>query len=334
MTRHGFPLARVAALVLPSLLVAGPVQAAPSEQDRERAEVARAIDSSIGWFARKDFDLSFRVHSSGPDLFLFQPRSTDTIRSGEQFRKFSEVFRDPGFTYLRHEVKDLRVNLARKEKVAWFSALLDDCATIEGKEGCWKDARWTGVLEKRKGQWVIVQAHFSFAAPPERSAIPEAEARALSAKARNSLTPSGAYPEIERVIRAGIAWAETKDTALLYGTRAQDENLLVFPPHAKSPVVGFEAFRKRGEALWLRPDFEATGYDINDVRIHLSPRGTVAWFSAVLDDWCEIAGRADGWKGVRWTGVLEKRQGRWLYVQGHFSFATDQLAPPKPAPEP
>ena len=28
----------------------------------------------------------------------------------------------------------------------------------------WKNTRWTGVLEKREGRWVMAQQHFSFAA--------------------------------------------------------------------------------------------------------------------------------------------------------------------------
>jgi hypothetical protein len=27
----------------------------------------------------------------------------------------------------------------------------------------WENTRWTGVLEKRDGRWVIIQQHFSFA---------------------------------------------------------------------------------------------------------------------------------------------------------------------------
>ena len=34
----------------------------------------------------------------------------------------------------------------------------------DGQPGCWQDTRWTGVLEKRDGRWVIMQMHFSFAA--------------------------------------------------------------------------------------------------------------------------------------------------------------------------
>jgi hypothetical protein len=33
-----------------------------------------------------------------------------------------------------------------------------------------------------------------------------------------------------------------------------------------------------------------------------------------------------GWKDTRWTGVLEKRNGKWLIVQMHFSFASDKVA--------
>ena len=323
------PFALSGFLLVPWLVVLDPEppRAGAPPSGAADAAVARAIDESIGWFRDKDFDLLFRVHAPGPEFFLYQPRAADTVRSGAEFRAFAEVFRREGFTYLRHEVKELRIHRARVEDVAWFSALLDDCALVDGRESCWRDARWTGVLEKRAGAWVIVQGHLSFAAEPARAAVPPEEARAGAAAARDSLSPSGAHPEVERVIRAGFAWAKTKDTALLFGTRSQGDDLFVFGPTSREPVVGFEAFREKAKALWLKDDFAAKGFDIRDLRIRLSPRKSVAWFSAVVDDWCEIAGRPDGWKDVRWTGVLEKRGGRWLYVQGHFSFAADRLAP-------
>jgi len=331
----------VRALLLAALLVSpapspagtssAPPRVAPVAASSDEAAIARTVDDSIGWFRTKDFDLLFRVHSPGPDLFLFQPDSTDTVTSGEAFRTFAEVFRRPGFTYLRHEVKELRIRRARAEDVAWFSARLDDCATIDGRVGCWKDARWTGVVEKRAGRWVIVQAHFSLAADPARVAVPPEAAREGAARATNRIEPAGRRPEIEAVIRASFSWARTKDTALLFGTRAQDEDLFVQGPYASGPLVGFEAFRARAKELWLRDGFAATGYDVRELRIHVSPKGTVAWFSAVVDDWCEVDGRPDGWKDVRWTGVLEVRGAAWRYVQGHFSYASDRPAPPPAA---
>jgi len=53
--------------------------------------------------------------------------------------------------------------------VAWFSAILDDCGEFKGRAGCWKDTRYTGVLEKREGKWVFCQMHFSFAVDKVRA---------------------------------------------------------------------------------------------------------------------------------------------------------------------
>jgi len=50
----------------------------------------------------------------------------------------------------------------------------------------------------------------------------------------------------------------------------------------------------------------------------------VAWFFCILDDINEWKGQPATWENTRWTGVLEKRDGRWVTVQQHFSFANDK----------
>jgi len=47
--------------------------------------------------------------------------------------------------------------------VAWWYCMLDDINEWDGQPASWENTRWTGVLEKREGKWVIVQMHFSFA---------------------------------------------------------------------------------------------------------------------------------------------------------------------------
>jgi hypothetical protein len=69
----------------------------------------------------------------------------------------------PKFKATHFDLRNLRINFSRSGDVAWFSAILDDCGEWEGKPDCWKDTRWTGILEKRDGDWLIVQVHFSFA---------------------------------------------------------------------------------------------------------------------------------------------------------------------------
>ena len=139
-------------------------EAASADPEAEKAAIAKAIDASIGWFKDKDFDLLFSVMADDPDLFMFQPRWDSTVHGIQQFRANSEIWRDPANKYVSHQVSDLRIHRHPSGEVAWFSAVLDDCGDYGGKVGCWKDTRWTGVLEKREGRWVIMQMHFSFAA--------------------------------------------------------------------------------------------------------------------------------------------------------------------------
>jgi L-ascorbate metabolism protein UlaG (beta-lactamase superfamily) len=125
--------------------------------------------------------------------------------------------------------------------------------------------------------------------------------------------------QIEKAIHACIGWAKTKDFGLLYGVIANDADFLEVHPDGKV-VKGFEEFKK-AEAFWGSPDFKAVRYEIRDLKIKHSRSGEVAWFSAILDDINEWKGRPANWQDTRWTGVLEKRDGRWVMAQQHFSFA-------------
>jgi ketosteroid isomerase-like protein len=159
----------LAALLCISALLHGPAFTQQANPDPEI--ISRVIDNSIGWFETKDFDLLFSTLADDPDLFMFQPGSTGTIRGIEQFKESSAVWQDPDVKYLSHKISDLSIHISQSGDVAWFSAILEDCGEFKGQVGCWKDTRWTGVLEKRDGRWVIVQMHFSFAADKVREEI-------------------------------------------------------------------------------------------------------------------------------------------------------------------
>lgn len=129
--------------------------------------------------------------------------------------------------------------------------------------------------------------------------------------------------EIEKVIDNSIGWAENKDTDVLFGSMAQDSAFFIYHPTSTSTIVGFDAFKSMAEQVFLNPAFKATGYEIKDLRINLSRGGDVAWFSSMLDDRGEWNGEPTDWINARWTGVLEKRDGRWVITQMHFSLASD-----------
>jgi hypothetical protein len=127
---------------------------------------------------------------------------------------------------------------------------------------------------------------------------------------------------VERIIRDSIGWALTKDRPLLESIIAHDPDLFMFNPDSKS-TIGWDSFVK-GFDFWMDPRFKATSLDVRDLRVTFSRTGVVSWFSAILDDLGEWDGKPIGWKDTRWTGVLEKRDGKWVIVQMHFSFASDR----------
>lgn len=128
----------------------------------EIKEISRVIDSCIGWFKTKDFELSFSTVAHDSNYLSVHP-SDRVVRGFEQFKKNSEIFKNPDFQYVRHEIKDLTINLSKSGDVAWYYCILNDINTWKGQPANWENTRWTGVLVKRDGRWVIVQQHFSFA---------------------------------------------------------------------------------------------------------------------------------------------------------------------------
>jgi ketosteroid isomerase-like protein len=138
-------------------------QEKPVDRDAELKEISRVIDSCIGWFKTKDFELLFNAVAHDPNYLSIHP-SNRVVKGFEQFEKNSEIYKNPEFKYVRHDLKDLTINLSKSGDVAWFFCILDDINEYKGEPANWENARWTGVLEKREGRWVIVQQHFSFAA--------------------------------------------------------------------------------------------------------------------------------------------------------------------------
>ena len=131
--------------------------------------------------------------------------------------------------------------------------------------------------------------------------------------------------EIRQVVHNSIGWAANKDKELVFGCFADDPELFWFSPRDDGTIHGYKAFVDLTENFFMRDDFKAVRYAVRELSINLSRSGDVAWYHARLDDYNEWQGQPANWEDVRWTGVLEKRDGRWVIVQMHFSFATDQM---------
>jgi hypothetical protein len=129
---------------------------------------------------------------------------------------------------------------------------------------------------------------------------------------------------IRGIINDSFGWALTKDRARFEDIFTHEEDFFTYYPDSKSTVTGwtqFENFLDR----WMDPRNVARGFEIRDLRLVLSRSGTVAWFSAIVDDNGEWDGEPWGAKDIRWTGVLEIREGKWVIVQQHMSEAKDKV---------
>ncbi len=129
---------------------------------------------------------------------------------------------------------------------------------------------------------------------------------------------------IQQTIDDCIKWPfPEKNVERLYSSLAKDAEFFIFHPDAASTIVGYEAFDETIKTVFLSDDLVATRTEMSDMRINLSRAGDVAWFNCILQDEGTWQGKKYEWKDCRWTGVLEKRDGKWLIVQMHFSFASD-----------
>lgn len=129
------------------------------------------------------------------------------------------------------------------------------------------------------------------------------------------------HTSIEKAIRGTIEWAKDKDFNKLYSIIANDSNYIEVHPENRI-VKGIDEFTQM-ERFWASSDFKHIGYEISDLKIIISESGDVAWYYCMLDDINEWKGKPASWINTRWTGVLEKREGKWRVVQMHFSNATD-----------
>ncbi len=126
---------------------------------------------------------------------------------------------------------------------------------------------------------------------------------------------------VEKSINDIFGWAVNKDFALFFNTISDDTNFISVTPYARVKF-GIDAVKK-DSSFWGSPDFKAIRHEIRDLRINFSKEGSVVWFYCELDDINTWKGEPANWENVRWTGVLEKRNGKWRVVQQHFSWAKE-----------
>ena len=116
---------------------------------------------------------------------------------------------------------------------------------------------------------------------------------------------------------------EGKDIAGIMALIAPDKDVILIDADSEKPVIGPAEIK----AAYEREFAQIKSAKLKYTSTWIGGKGDAAWFSAQ----CEVSvdtGEEKITLPAHWSGVLEKRNGKWLLVQSHLSFPM-----PEPLPE-
>ena len=110
---------------------------------------------------------------------------------------------------------------------------------------------------------------------------------------------------------------ETEDMDTFSALMAHDPDMVNFGTDAGERWVGWDAMKASMEQQFAA--FEDSKVSIRNQVIKVRDSGQVAWFSEIMDWSTMTQGQQVDLKGIRLTGILEKQNDKWKFVQLHFS---------------
>lgn len=149
------------------LLVTGCAQRVDIQAEQTAAK--KVVDEFQKAMETNDIKLMSRIMAHDTEMVNFGTDAAERWVGYDAFKKAVEE-QFAAFENTKLSVKDQRIKVHRSGGAAWFSEVADWKMVVQGKPVSIQGTRITGVLEKRNGNWVIVQFHVS--APVAGQAAP------------------------------------------------------------------------------------------------------------------------------------------------------------------
>lgn len=133
---------------------------------------------------------------------------------------------------------------------------------------------------------------------------------------RTTLKTSGTE-QVNKLLSKLIKAQEKGDTEAFANFFAHDQNMVNIGTDLDEIWYDWPSFYN-----WMRQmlrDNKGIHISAKDTRVTLSKNGDVAWYSQLIDTCLETKGEPTSIEGFRHTGVMEKRNSKWLIVQSHMS---------------
>ena len=122
---------------------------------------------------------------------------------------------------------------------------------------------------------------------------------------------------IESLLEEYVIANENQDFDLIEKIWAPDSDIILYGTDSDERLMGWTNIRSAVREQFLQ--IEETYISASDQFIKLNCTGTTAWFAETLDYNFVHNGEAQNYKGLRFTGVVEKMDGEWKLVQAHLS---------------
>jgi len=114
----------------------------------------------------------------------------------------------------------------------------------------------------------------------------------------------------------GEIWMN-EDMDLVAQIFAPGSDLMIFGTDAAENWVGYDLFTASLQEQFAA--YEDTEVMTRDQVVTVHPTGETAWFREIADWHVTVGGERMEVNDMRVTGVLEKRDGAWMFVQMHVS---------------
>lgn len=123
--------------------------------------------------------------------------------------------------------------------------------------------------------------------------------------------------KVELVLEKYVIANEKQDIELVHEIWAPEPDIVVFGTNSNERLMGWDQIRLALENQFNA--FEDTYISVHDQVININETGNTAWFSEVLNYNYIYQGETIQYEGLRFTGVLQKKNGDWFIVQSHMS---------------
>jgi len=123
--------------------------------------------------------------------------------------------------------------------------------------------------------------------------------------------------KVEMVLERYVIASEKQDIDLIESIWATDDSVIVFGTTGAERLKGWPEVKNAFKAQFS--ELQQPLLAVHDQVIRVNQTGTTAWFSEVLNYSFVRGNQSYNLEGVRFTGVLEKRDSTWIIVQSHLS---------------